>query len=85
MDLFRWDEIVYCVLELEGEVWIVVVGKYIGLKDVYKFLGEVFVYGGIVNNVCVVMEWIEVEIFEEEGVFLRLEDVYGILVLGGFG
>ncbi len=84
-DLSRWDEIVHRVLEPEGEVRIAVVGKYTGLKDAYKSLGEALAHGGIANNVRVATEWIEAEIFEEEGALPRLEDVHGILVPGGFG
>ena len=84
-DLSRWQEIAQRVLEPEGEVRIAVVGKYTGLKDAYKSLGEALAHGGIANNVHVATQWIEAEIFEEEGALPRLEDVHGILVPGGFG
>lgn len=80
-----WEGIFQVVVNLEGDVKIVIVGKYMVFKDVYKLLIEVFVYGGIVNWVKVDLEWIELEIFEKEDFSFYLEGVYGILVLGGFG
>ncbi|HZD26763.1 MAG TPA: CTP synthase, partial [Alphaproteobacteria bacterium] len=84
-DLTRWERIVERVLQPEGEVRIAVVGKYTGLKDAYKSLGEALVHGGIANNVRVDLQWIEAEIFEREDSVSYLENVHGILVPGGFG
>jgi CTP synthase len=69
----------------EGEVTIAVVGKYTGLLDAYKSLGEALVHGGIANKVKVRLDWIESEIFEQEDPAPFLDGVNGILVPGGFG
>ncbi len=84
-DLSKWQEIARRIDQPEGEVTIAVVGKYTGLKDAYKSLQEALIHGGIANNVRVRTEWIEAEIFEQDGAVQRLEDVHGILVPGGFG
>ncbi len=84
-DLSQWDDISQRINHPEGEVTIAVVGKYTGLKDAYKSLEEALVHGGIANNVRVTTQWIESEIFEQEGAVQRLENVHGILVPGGFG
>ncbi|GAK32818.1 CTP synthase [Iodidimonas nitroreducens] len=85
IDLNGWKEIVHNLNHPEGEVTIAIVGKYTGLKDAYKSLGEALIHGGIANHVRVRIEWIEAEVFEQPDAIHRLEDVHGILVPGGFG
>ncbi len=84
-DLEEWREIGRVLRHPEGEVTIAIVGKYTGLKDAYKSLGEALTHGGIANKVRVNLEWIESEIFEKEDPAPYLEAVNGILVPGGFG
>lgn len=84
-DLSRWENVVERVTRPEGEVTIAVVGKYTGLLDAYKSLGEALTHGGIANNVKVNLDWIDSEIFEREDAVNYLEKVHGILVPGGFG
>ncbi len=84
-DLSRWEKVVERVTKPEGEVTIAVVGKYTGLLDAYKSLGEALTHGGIANNVKVNLDWIDSEIFEREDAVSHLESVNGILVPGGFG
>ena len=69
----------------EGEVRIAVVGKYTNLLDSYKSLAEALAHGGIANRVRVKLDWVDSEIFEQDGAVHRLEEVHGILVPGGFG
>ena len=85
-DLSRWEEIVSRITAPDGDVTIAVVGKYTVLKDAYKSLIEAIVHGGVANNVRVMIEWIESEVFEtEDAAASALEGVHGILVPGGFG
>jgi CTP synthase len=84
-DLSRWENIVERTVKPEGEVTIAIVGKYTGLLDAYKSLGEALTHGGIANNVRVNLDWIDSEIFETGDAIGRLEGVNGILVPGGFG
>jgi len=84
-DLSRWVEVSERIAQPEGEVTIAIVGKYTGLLDAYKSLGEALTHGGIANKVKVNMQWIASETFEEEDPAPRLENVHGILVPGGFG
>jgi len=86
-DFSRWQEIVDTVTNLEGEVTIAVVGKYVELLDAYKSLAEALTHGGIANSVKVKMKWIDAEIFEQEDqdIVHSLEGMHGILVPGGFG
>jgi CTP synthase len=86
-DLTRWREIMDRIDNYEGEVTIGVVGKYVGLPDAYKSLREALVHGGIANRAKVNIEWIDAELFEQDGteVMAELEPLHGILVPGGFG
>ena len=85
-DLDRWNEIVSRIYKPEGRVTIAIVGKYTHLPDSYKSLAEAMTHGGIANNVCVDVDWIDSEVFEAESEALRqLEGVHGILVAAGFG
>jgi CTP synthase len=85
LDLSRWHDIVEAVRSPEGEVRIAVVGKYTNLLDSYKSLAEALAHGGIANRVKVQLDWVDSEIFENDGAVHRLEEVNGILVPGGFG
>jgi CTP synthase len=84
-DLSRWQDIVDAIRAPEGEVRIAVVGKYTNLLDSYKSLGEALAHGGIANRVRVRLDWVDSEVFEQDGAVHRLEEVNGILVPGGFG
>ena len=84
-DLTIWFDILERIHKPEGEVRIAVVGKYTKHRDAYKSLSEALTHGGIANNVKVNLDWIESEIFEQEGTLEKLEELNGILVPGGFG
>ena len=84
-DLRRWQAIVDSIRKPEGEVSIAVVGKYTGLQDAYKSLGEALVHGGIANRVRPELHWLDAEIFEGGSSIHELEGVHGILIPGGFG
>ena len=84
-DLTRWANICERVTKPEGEVTIAIPGKYTGLLEAYKSLGEALVHGGIANNVKVNLKWIDAEIFERDDPVPFLEGANGILVPGGFG
>ncbi|HEV2551481.1 MAG TPA: CTP synthase [Stellaceae bacterium] len=84
-EIARWSDIVTRIHKPEGEVNIAVVGKYTHLLDSYKSLAEALAHGGIANQVKVKLDWLDSEIFEQDGAVQRLESVHGILVPGGFG
>ena len=84
-DLARWHLINKRIRNPEGDVTVVVIGKYTGLKDAYKSLIEALSHGGIANKVRVNLDWIESEVFEREDPGPFLAHVDGILVPGGFG
>ena len=84
-DLSRWEAIVDAIRAPEGEVRIAVVGKYTNLLDSYKSLAEALIHGGIANRVKVRLDWVDSQVFEQDGAVHRLEECNGILVPGGFG
>ncbi len=84
-DLRPWQRIVDTVRAPEGEVRIAVVGKYTNLLDSYKSLSEALIHGGIANQVRVSLDWVDSQVFEQDGTVARLDGVHGILVPGGFG
>ena len=85
-NLSRWSDIEDRLGNVEGEVTIGVVGKYVGLPDAYKSLNEALVHGGLANRVKVNIVWLDAEMFEAGGdLAARLEPMHAILVPGGFG
>jgi CTP synthase len=84
-DLTRWDEILTRVQNPKGEVTVAIVGKYTGIGDAYKSLGEALDHAGIANQVRVHVRWIDAAGFEKEDVAKALSDVDAVLVPGGFG
>jgi CTP synthase len=83
-DLSEWNAVVDAVEHPSDEVRIAVVGKYIDHHDAYKSLAEALRHGGLPRRTRVVLDWIEAEQLETEGL-AKLEGVDGILVPGGFG
>ena len=79
-DLSVWDEVTERIRRPDGEVTIGVVGKYTSLLDSYKSLAEALSHGGVANNVRVKVNWLDSEIFEQNGSIQQLEGVHGILV-----
>jgi CTP synthase len=86
-DLSRWADIEDRLSNVEGEVTIGVVGKYVGLPDAYKSLNEALVHGGLANRVKVNIHWIDAELFEgaDSDIAAKLEPMHAILVPGAFG
>ena len=84
-DLSGWHRVLDAMRNPEGEVRIAVVGKYTSLLDSYKSLNEALIHGGIASRVRVHLDWVDSQIFEQDGALERLQDVHGILVPGGFG
>jgi len=84
-DLTAWTERVEHVKKPSSEVRIAVVGKYVGLQDAYKSIGEAFTHAGAALDIGVRTKWIEAEEIEEKGAEEMLKDFNGLLIPGGFG
>ncbi|GMA50884.1 CTP synthase [Alicyclobacillus contaminans] len=84
-DLTEWTKMVERVRNLDRQVRIAVVGKYVALPDAYASVSAALYHGGYENNANVEIEWIQSEDVTPENVAELLRDVDGILVPGGFG
>jgi CTP synthase len=81
----KWDHLVERLRNLQGEVRIGVVGKYVELEDAYKSLREALAHGGIAHGLETKIDWVEAEHLEGTDDLSSLEKYDGILVPGGFG
>ncbi|HEX2527683.1 MAG TPA: CTP synthase [Geminicoccus sp.] len=84
-DVDTWKTIVQAIERPEGEVTIGIVGKYAGMADAYKSLGESLIHGGIANRVKVNLRWIEAEQVGGAYGHHALDGCSAVLVPGGFG
>ena len=85
IDLEKWSSFVDQVTHPEGEVNIVLAGKYVEITDAYKSISEAFIHAGGENNVKVRIKFISSEEFETTSVEELMKDADGLLVPGGFG
>ena len=83
-DLGKWEAVVRAKKNPECEVVVVMVGKYVDLRDAYKSLNEALIHAGIRNRTHVSIRYLDSEEFDD-GNCDSLSDVDAILVPGGFG
>ncbi|MFQ5844204.1 MAG: CTP synthase [Planctomycetota bacterium] len=84
-DMEVWRRLTERIVNLEHQVEIAVVGKYIVLHDAYKSVYEALSHGGFENDVEVRFRKVNAEELSRDNVASRLEGVHGLLVPGGFG
>ncbi len=84
-DLEAWKTKVARIKRPSLSIDIAVCGKYVGLADAYKSIGEAFIHAGAELDCRVNVKWIEAEEIEEHGAEEMLAGIHGILVPGGFG
>ena len=80
-----WKDVVRRLKYPLNSVNIGVVGKYIELQDAYKSVYESLCHGGIHNDCKVNIHRIDSESLEDGDNYLKLQELDGILVPGGFG
>ncbi|MBP5343041.1 CTP synthase [bacterium] len=85
IDLKEWTNMVDRIKNLEKEVTIALVGKYVALHDAYLSVVEALHHAGYYHSAKVNIKWIDSETITEENVNDYLSDVDGLLVPGGFG
>ncbi|MDZ4719174.1 MAG: CTP synthase [Roseiflexaceae bacterium] len=84
-DLSDWCELVMQIKAPKRLLPIAIVGKYVELRDAYISVVEALRHAGLYHGVDVQLKWVSSEVIEREGVNAYLDDVYGIVVPGGFG
>ena len=83
-DLSVWQQIETAIANLEQEITIAMVGKYVDLTDAYKSLNEALYHAGIRSGNKVNIRYVDSEDLAQQGAGL-LADIDGIIVPGGFG
>ncbi|MGL4372894.1 MAG: CTP synthase [Turicibacter sp.] len=84
-DMSEWEELIESVRNLEGEVNIALVGKYVSLQDAYLSVVEALKHAGFKFGKKIKISWIDSEKVTEENVDEVFKNMDGILVPGGFG
>lgn len=81
----QWETMVDHLKNLREKVNIAIVGKYVELHDAYISVVEALNHGGLANNLCVNIQWLNAEDINFKNAKDKLKDADGILVPGGFG
>jgi CTP synthase len=84
-DLGEWRELTERSKELDEEVEIALVGKYVKLHDAYLSVHEALKHGGVHRGARIRVRWVDAENMSYEEAARELELVDGVLVPGGFG
>ena len=84
-NLTPWKKINKIILNTKKQVNIAIIGKYVELKDAYKSLDEALTHGGIANNIKVNLVRIDSEKLKTSEIKIKLKNISGILIPGGFG
>ncbi len=83
-DLSEWEAFLEGLDNLEQEVKVAMVGKYVHLTEAYKSLSEALMHAGVRTGSRVVIHYVDSEQIEKSGVDI-LAGMDAILVPGGFG
>ena len=85
-NLTEWKKLITTVNNLNKEIEIALVGKYVELHDAYLSVSEALTHAGYKYNVKIKIKWIDSEKLEDN---VNLKDIFkntkGIIVPGGFG
>ncbi|MFV0394051.1 MAG: CTP synthase [Coprobacillaceae bacterium] len=84
-DMKEWLELVDRVKNVDKEITIALVGKYVQLPDAYLSVNEALHHAGYYENSKVHIDWIDSEMITRDNVKEALQHADGILVPGGFG
>jgi CTP synthase len=84
-ELGEWQELTDRIQQLDAQVEIALVGKYVKLHDAYLSVHEALKHAGAHNGCKVSVRWVDAEGMSLEEAAEQLEQVDGVLVPGGFG
>jgi CTP synthase len=84
-DLTDWAKITRRAGEVNRQVRIALVGKYVQLEDAYLSVVESLRHAGVHHGCRVEVEWVDSETVADPAVRERLLQCDGILIPGGFG
>ncbi|NJP06746.1 MAG: CTP synthase [Chloroflexaceae bacterium] len=80
-----WYRLVHLIKQPKRVLSIALVGKYVQLRDAYISVVESLRHAGLPQQLDIDIRWVSAEQIEQEGPDRLLDDVYGIVVPGGFG
>lgn len=80
-----WKHLLDIVNNLDGEITIGLVGKYVSLQDAYLSVVEALKHAGYPLHKDINVKWIDSSELTDDNAADYLKDVDGILVPGGFG
>jgi len=84
-ELSEWEEMVERLKEQHEPINIVLVGKYVELKDAYFSVREALHHAALYHDRDLNLSWVQSENLEEDDVQAALRSAQGIIVPGGFG
>ncbi len=84
-DLTDWRDMVARMRQVRTPLRIAIVGKYVELHDAYMSVKEALLHAAVAHNRKVEIVWVHSGDLEKGKQWELLEDVYGIVVPGGFG
>ena len=84
-DMTEWYDLIEKVKNLDGEVDIALVGKYVELHDAYISVSEALQAAGLHIGKKIKIRWILADDVNKPDFMSRIEGCDGILVPGGFG
>lgn len=84
-DLTEWKEMIERVKNINKNITIALVGKYIKLHDAYLSVVEALSHAGYENGANIKIKWVDAEHVTYKSAEEILKDCDGILVPGGFG
>lgn len=84
-DLTEWNNLIKTIKNLNGQINIALVGKYVQLHDAYLSVAEALKHAGYQINKKINIDWILCEDINENNYVDLLKGHDGILVPGGFG
>ena len=85
LDLKIWKNFELLESFAKEELQILIIGKYMDLKDSYKSLYEAIYHAGVHNKVDVKINWLDSETINSKTAKILLKKANGILIPGGFG
>jgi len=84
-DLNQWRELVKRIKGPLEPVNIILVGKYVELKDAYFSVREALGHAALYHNSCLKLDWVHSEDLERGDCDTLLRNAQGIIMPGGFG